>query len=70
MASLPNANFPHRHNRDGSYDSICTLCHATVATVRKETELAEYEHSHACDPIRLYQLSQSCTTWGPFNLAR
>ncbi len=70
MPCLSIANFPHRHNRDGSYDSICTICHATVATVMKETELAQYEHGHACNPARLYQLSKSRTTWGPFMLAK
>jgi hypothetical protein len=70
MTAHSNANFPHRHNKDGSYDSICTTCHATVATVNRETELAQYEHSHACNPARLYQLTRSRTTWGPFMLAR
>jgi hypothetical protein len=70
MLSLSNANFPHRHNRDGSYDSICTTCQATVARVSKETELAQFEHSHACNPARLYQLTRSRTSWGPIMLAK
>jgi hypothetical protein len=70
MTAHSNANFPHRHNRDGSYDSICTTCHATVATAIKEIELSKYEHTHACNPARLYQLTQSRPTWRPIVLAR
>jgi hypothetical protein len=33
---LSQAKFPHRHNRDGTYDSICTACFATIASVRDE----------------------------------
>ena len=52
------SNFPHRFNADGSYDSICTLCHLTVATVKIEDDLARHEQGHVCNPIRLYQVSQ------------
>jgi hypothetical protein len=51
-------NFPHRFNADGSYDSICTLCHLTVATAKTEAHLLQHERSHKCDPVRLYQVSQ------------
>jgi len=59
MTTLLRPNFPHRHNTDGSYDSICTVCYATVASVRKECELAVAESIHRCDPATLYQLSQN-----------
>lgn len=63
---LPTASqkFPHRHNLDGSYDSICTTCLATVATVRREEQLYREESAHVCDPIRLYQVSQSRVSAG------
>jgi hypothetical protein len=51
-------NFPHRFNEDGSFDSICTMCHLTVATATIEAELSQHEHSHECSPARLYQLSE------------
>lgn len=44
----PHPAFPHRHNRDGSYDSICVKCFATIATERIEEMLAESEQAHAC----------------------
>ena len=44
--------FPHRRNRDGSYDSICTLCFATVASSETEEELGEAEAKHR---VILYQ---------------
>jgi hypothetical protein len=41
--------FPHRLNRDGSYDSICLKCLATVARTTTETELAEHDEIHVCN---------------------
>jgi len=52
------SHFPHRVNSDGSYDSICTDCLATIATVEDESELAGHEQAHTCNPIRLYQLQE------------
>ena len=46
-----------RHNKDGSIDSICTLCLATFATVFEEEDLALYESEHVCNPTRLFQLN-------------
>jgi len=51
-------NFPHRLNMSGSYDSICTVCHLTVATANRERELVQRERSHKCDPIRLAHPSE------------
>jgi hypothetical protein len=42
--------FPHRQNEDGSCDSICPLCFATIASVRDETELVAHERAHVCNP--------------------
>jgi hypothetical protein len=51
-------NFPHRLKADGSYESICTLCHLTVATAGTEAALLHQELNHTCNPIRLYQLNE------------
>jgi hypothetical protein len=51
-------NFPHRLNADYTYDSICTLCHLTVATAKIETKLSQHEQSHECSPARLYELNE------------
>ena len=58
MLTLLRPTFPHRHNADGSYDSICSVCYATVASVEKECQLAAPESMHKCDPAILYQVSQ------------
>jgi hypothetical protein len=44
----PSSSFPHRHNFDGSYDSICTKCYATVARAEKEESLSSSESTHVC----------------------
>jgi hypothetical protein len=48
MANKPTL-YPHRRNEDGSYDSICPACFATVARSTTEFELTEYEKTHICD---------------------
>ena len=47
MAESPK--FAHRSNPDGTSDSICFRCIATVASVRDERELLRYEQQHICD---------------------
>jgi hypothetical protein len=45
----PDFKFPHRHNKDGSYDSICPTCFHTIATVKYEFELSAHELKHVCE---------------------
>src|ERR1700738_4501301 len=47
--------FPHRRNRDGSFDSICLKCLLTIANARSETDLAKPETYHVCNPSILFQ---------------
>jgi len=47
--------FPHRHNSDGTHDSICNRCFATVAKATIETDLVQFEASHVCDPANVYR---------------
>jgi|HubBroStandDraft_6_1064221.scaffolds.fasta_scaffold208022_2 hypothetical protein len=53
---LSQVKFPHRHNSDGSYDSICTACFVTIASVRDEELLCAHEAAHICDPVNLYRI--------------
>jgi hypothetical protein len=71
MLTLLRANFPHRHNKDENFDSICTRCYATVATVGEEWELSSYESKHICDPVAVHLFSKgsSVRTQGPVRLA-
>jgi hypothetical protein len=56
---VSEVKFPHRHNSDGSYDSICTACFVTVASVRGEELLRAHELAHVCDPVNLYRIAQA-----------
>ena len=56
MDSEPH--FPHRHNHDGTFDSICDTCFVTVARVKEETDLIPFETRHVCDPVNLYWENQ------------
>lgn len=40
--------FQHRHNSDGSIDSICLSCFRTAATGSNPRELASAEAAHVC----------------------
>jgi hypothetical protein len=40
--------YPHRQNKDGSYDTFCLKCFAIVAHARTEAELEEYKQEHVC----------------------
>jgi hypothetical protein len=51
--ATPLPFYPHRHNKNGTYDSICLKCFATVATAQTEPELAFYNRRHICDPLLL-----------------
>ena len=60
MDSQLNHRFPHRHNSDGSHDSICITCYATVASAHNEGDLAQHEQDHVCDLVLLGYASQPC----------
>jgi hypothetical protein len=47
-------NFQHRHNQDGSCDSICLRCFRTIASTRYEDWLAHEEINHACTLLDLH----------------
>lgn len=49
--------FPHRINRDGTYESVCTVCQQKIATAANEKDLFRIEFDHVCNPARLFQLS-------------
>jgi hypothetical protein len=48
-----DAKFAHRHNPDGSVDSICLQCFRTVVTTRKQADRLIKEDSHVCDGMDL-----------------
>ena len=52
-------HFAHRANSDGTTDSICKYCFITVCTSTWETDLAEAERAHACDPNVVARLKKS-----------
>jgi hypothetical protein len=45
--------FPHRINRDGTIDSICSRCYVTIGTSTTEADLERIEMTHVCEPGRL-----------------
>ena len=41
--------YPHRHNKDGSYDSICLTCFLTISHAETEAELTQHDSAHVCN---------------------
>jgi hypothetical protein len=58
MPPTERATFPHRRNPDGTFDSICTQCYATVASNRGEAELRAAEREHECKGFDLGRIMQ------------
>jgi hypothetical protein len=48
MTQVMRIAYAHRHNRDGSFDSICKTCFATVGQTKDEAALAQLELTHYC----------------------
>lgn len=53
MPSSDRPEFVRRPNRDGSSDSICKRCLATLATSKEEAELERAERDHLCQTENL-----------------
>ena len=47
--------YAHRVNRNGTIDSICKSCLATIANSHWEFDLEQREVEHVCDPAALEQ---------------
>jgi hypothetical protein len=58
---------PHRRNRDGSYDSICLSCFATIASGKSEAELWKDDRAHTCKPSTLLQRAFDENFWSNKN---
>ena len=51
-----HVQYPHRRNHDGSFDSICPTCFATIGHTKSERELADAEQNHSCERTFLDEL--------------
>lgn len=55
---MADAPFPHRKNADGTYDSICNRCFATIATEHDQDDLLAQEAGHVCKEEDLLRIQQ------------
>ena len=61
MSDLAGPLFHHRHNRDGSFDSICAGCLLTVGCVAVESELTDHENAHTCSAARRFGVAMGAS---------
>ena len=59
------AKFVHRRNADGTYDSICTACIMTAASVEAESQLPQLELGHVCNPVNLLRFRRGVDSASP-----
>jgi hypothetical protein len=45
--------YPHRRNKDGSFDSICLGCLETIARTATEAELTAHDITHKCNQAKV-----------------
>jgi hypothetical protein len=57
------SHFPHRQNPNGTYDSICIVCFATVGSGECEDELEPIERSHVCNARAMLRRERSLDEW-------
>jgi hypothetical protein len=55
MAATLITYYPSRHNRDGSYDSICLKCFATVFSATTARGLIEPNQRLICNSSDMFQ---------------
>lgn len=55
-------SFPHRRNKNFSYDSFCPKCFERIGSEQDEDALAACEAVHVCDPLRLHRLGKASIT--------
>jgi hypothetical protein len=53
-------HFPHRTNHNGTIDSICPRCYATVGTSTWESDLEHLEAAHVCEPAGSKDFARKC----------
>lgn len=53
------SRFVHRPAEKDTYDSICTVCLATVARGMSQEKLEELERHHACNREKIARLAGS-----------
>lgn len=58
MSSSSISVFSHRENRDGTIDSICLTCYATIASSHSVDDLNAHEKEHRCDPVAEMHFNQ------------
>jgi hypothetical protein len=56
MADVEIPFFPHKLNSDGSYQSICLTCFATVGIATKAEDLDELDRNHVCKSTTLQRM--------------
>jgi hypothetical protein len=57
MDTLSPVTFKHRHNPDGSWDSVCMKCFLTVMTAASEEKLSTAEQWHVCAELMEFKRS-------------
>jgi uncharacterized protein YbcV (DUF1398 family) len=58
MESISTSQFARRANRNGTFDSFCRECFATIGITQWKADIEKAEQEHVCDPARLAQVKR------------
>jgi hypothetical protein len=61
--AILQARFAHRRNANGTFDSICCQCFATVSRQSNPSNHAELEREHICSPSDLHRFEVLVGAW-------
>jgi hypothetical protein len=59
MLEILRLGFPRLRNADGTFDSMCIKCFASVARSKQEADLEGMEDAHVCRPGALREFQPS-----------
>lgn len=61
--ALLQAHFAHRRNENGTFDSICCQCFATVSRQSNPSNHAQMEQGHVCSSLDLHRFEMRLAAW-------
>jgi hypothetical protein len=65
--AILRARFAHRRNANGTFDSICCQCYATVSRQSNPSKHAQLETEHVCSPSDLRRFEVRVGAWSTWS---
>ncbi|HEY6491551.1 MAG TPA: hypothetical protein VIY99_20660 [Terracidiphilus sp.] len=63
QGAILQARFAHRRNANGTFDSICCQCFATVSRQSNPSNNVQLEDEHVCSSLDLHRFETRLAAW-------